>query len=240
MARGPLATEDLRSVREPCPGAAVPEGRAQSAIRVLVRVPGRRPRTIGAGGGPVTREERERRIPIIQWPADVLSGIAEPWVFGLSNPLAYGVPGYRENFTTLGQILGCLREAMHQKHAKGVRCLGIAAPQVGLSLRMSSCIVDGRTIDLINPEVIDHGASQFVNEGRMSVGGGGLRSLIRVLRWKTITVEYFNRQGKELTIRPRTVLGAQVLQHEIDHLNGRLIVDGIDPGIRRALAEAQW
>ncbi|MDO8505034.1 MAG: peptide deformylase [bacterium] len=104
------------------------------------------------------------------------------------------------------------------KKAPGV---GLAAPQIGKSIRF---IVVERIPDpivLINPEIIEHSfRKDTLEEGCLSVPGKyGL-----IKRYKTVKVKALTLEGESFTIEAKGFL-AEILQHEIDHLNGVLYID---------------
>ncbi len=103
--------------------------------------------------------------------------------------------------------------------------IGLAAPQVGINLR--AIVVDIRKGDsdllqMINPEIISSDGIEIMEEGCLSVPG----MLVRVERAAEVVVRYLNINGKESEIEAEGLL-AVALQHEIDHLDGRLIIDGV-------------
>jgi peptide deformylase len=103
--------------------------------------------------------------------------------------------------------------------------IGLAAPQVGVSRRLIVVDVSGREepaplIVLINPEVVSEGGSMESEEGCLSLPG----FVARVNRCEAITVRGLDRDGKETAIEASGLLSL-ALQHEIDHLNGTLILD---------------
>mgnify|MGYP002857131256 CR=1 FL=1 len=109
---------------------------------------------------------------------------------------------------------------------KGV---GLAAPQVGLSLKM--IVVDDKVTEdgkpgkhplrLINPEIIEKSAETiFFNEGCLSIPG----QCAEVERHAAIKVKYLDETGKENILEAVDYL-AVILQHEIDHLHGVLYID---------------
>ena len=104
------------------------------------------------------------------------------------------------------------------KKAPGV---GLAAPQIGKSIRF---IVVERMPDpivLINPEIIEHSfRKDTLEEGCLSVPGKyGL-----IKRYKTVKVKALTLEGTPVTIEAKGFL-AEIFQHEIDHLNGTLYID---------------
>jgi len=114
-----------------------------------------------------------------------------------------------------------------QKDPEGV---GLAAPQIGKSLRIFVVSYQGFARVIINPEVIKT-KSQITNhkspKSRREILEGCLSlpnyycSLKRVA---AISVRYLNEKGKELT-ETFTGFRAQIVAHEIDHLNGILFID---------------
>jgi peptide deformylase len=104
------------------------------------------------------------------------------------------------------------------KKAPGV---GLAAPQVGVPLRLAVIDVDDKITVIINPEIVKSFGETELDEGCLSVPG----FWGRVNRAERVSVKALDRNGKELRIRDAEGLFAQALQHEIDHLDGRLYVD---------------
>lgn len=123
-----------------------------------------------------------------------------------------------------------MRETMHA--AAGV---GLAAPQVGESLRL--CLVDlsaGRRPEqllvLINPEVLSAEGLQLKEEGCLSVPG----IEATVPRPLKLSIRAMDRDGDVREIHADGLL-ARALQHEIDHLNGVLFLDRLRPVHRWAI-----
>lgn len=98
--------------------------------------------------------------------------------------------------------------------------IGLAAPQVGLSEAMIVVDIGSGLYKLINPKVVKKQGSQVIEEGCLSVPG----VCVKVKRAKKIVVEALDEYAKPLKIKAEDLL-ACVLQHEIDHLKGKLIVD---------------
>jgi peptide deformylase len=112
--------------------------------------------------------------------------------------------------------------AMKNARPKGV---GIAAPQVGVSIRMIIVHHDDNDICMINPEIIKRDGECTVKEGCLSVPG----LWADVVRPETITCRFKTINEKKMEIECNGAL-ARVIQHEIDHLNGVLFIDYIKPG----------
>lgn len=102
--------------------------------------------------------------------------------------------------------------------------VGLAAPQVGVSLRVA--VIDVSPPDkkdllvFINPDIISREGEAGIEEGCLSVPGP--RALIR--RAERLTVRALDASGKSFE-RTAEGLLAIAIQHEIDHLNGRLFID---------------
>ncbi|OIP28041.1 MAG: peptide deformylase [Chloroflexi bacterium CG_4_9_14_3_um_filter_45_9] len=102
--------------------------------------------------------------------------------------------------------------------------VGLAAPQIGVSLRIAVIEMPGEdTITLINPKIVKKEGERVVKEACLSVPGyqGEIKRSVR------IKVRARDKQGKEFHIRGEELL-AQALEHEIDHLNGILYIDHIE------------
>ena len=101
---------------------------------------------------------------------------------------------------------------------------GLAAPQVGVPLRVIVVEPPGEEpLALINPKVVRRSGEREVIEGCLSVPG--YRGSIK--RSLSVTVKGQNRHGEQVRIKARDFL-AEVLEHEIDHLNGTLYIDHIE------------
>ena len=99
--------------------------------------------------------------------------------------------------------------------------LGIAAPQVGHSLRMCLAKFNEKTNVMINPEITWKGEeTDIVEEGCLSLPGID----VKVERPTEITVTYLDIKGKEQE-RKFSKFDARIVQHEVDHLDNVLIVD---------------
>jgi peptide deformylase len=118
-------------------------------------------------------------------------------------------------------ILGLLDDMVETMHA--APGIGLAAPQVGKSLRVIVIDVEDSAYQLINPEVVKSEGSATIEEGCLSLPG----YYGDVVRPEKVTVKAVSRTGKPLRISASGML-ARVLQHEIDHLNGVMFVDRLE------------
>lgn len=101
--------------------------------------------------------------------------------------------------------------------------IGLAAPQVGVFKRLFVVkifpkIWNSREYVFINPEILAHTGISEEEEGCLSVP----EHSALVQRSETIVIGYQNNNGKKLILRTRGML-ARVIQHEMDHLDGKLI-----------------
>ena len=98
--------------------------------------------------------------------------------------------------------------------------LGIAAPQVGVSLRMVVVDVDHKRYDIINPEIIAFEGVNIDVEGCLSCPD----LFGEVERAEKVRVKFTTRYHKEKILDAEGLL-ARCIQHEVDHLNGKLFID---------------
>jgi peptide deformylase len=106
--------------------------------------------------------------------------------------------------------------------------VGLAAPQVGISLRIIVVSVprkDQKNEEyiIINPEIIRREGQRVVKEGCLSIPG----YVGEISRSERVRVRGTDLEGKELRIRAEGLL-AEVLEHETDHINGVLYVDHLE------------
>lgn len=105
--------------------------------------------------------------------------------------------------------------------------IGLAAPQIGVPLRL--CVIDlsmgkrgGDVITLANPEFVEREGMQLEEEGCLSIPG----FQATVPRPARAVVKGQNRDGQEVVVEGTGLL-ARALQHELDHLDGRLFLDRV-------------
>lgn len=99
--------------------------------------------------------------------------------------------------------------------------IGLAAPQIGLSLRIAVIeIPETEVITLINPEIVKQQGSRLIEEACLSLPGYSGQ----IVRSLMVRVNAFDRQGRKIIVIGEDLL-AQALEHEIDHLDGILYTD---------------
>lgn len=113
------------------------------------------------------------------------------------------------------QLLDDMAETMYSANGAG-----LAAPQVGITLRLVVIDVGDGLIELINPEIVKHEGSMKDTEGCLSIPD----IWGEVERYSKVVVESLNRRGKKQRLVGEGLL-ARAFQHELDHLNGILFID---------------
>ncbi|HEX5858342.1 MAG TPA: peptide deformylase [Microbacterium sp.] len=117
---------------------------------------------------------------------------------------------------------------------------GVAAPQIGVALRAFSYNIDGDIGYVLNPRVVEvRGEPEPVGEGCLSVPG----LWHDALRYPYARVEGIDLDGEPVVLEGEGLM-AQALQHETDHLDGKLYLDRLAPETRRVamreVRESAW
>jgi len=156
--------------------------------------------------------------------------------------IAYGDPVLRKkapditaDYPGLNTVIENMFDTMH-----GANGIGLAAPQIGLSIRLF--IIDASTYDeddiqlkdlkkvFINARIIEESGEKWdFNEGCLSIPD--IREDIS--RHKKLTISYYNEKWKHLE-ETYTGLAARIIQHEYDHIEGKLFIDKVSP-LRKTL-----
>jgi peptide deformylase len=115
--------------------------------------------------------------------------------------------------------------------------VGLAAPQVGRSVRLFVTAVAGDSQAFVNPEIVSRSRDRIVwEEGCLSLP----RLLGDVTRPKRITVRAATLDGQRAEFEADDLL-ARVIQHEVDHLDGILFPDRMDDLSKlRTISEEEW
>lgn len=121
------------------------------------------------------------------------------------------------------------------------RGVGLAAPQVGINLRLFVMNATGNPEDdqvYVNPELSDAQGSEEGEEGCLSLPDINAK----IVRDKTVRLLAYDLEGRPVQIEANGYV-ARVWQHEFDHLNGTLITDRMGPvakmGARKKLKELE-
>jgi len=122
-----------------------------------------------------------------------------------------------------GSIKKLIADMIETLHATPER-VGLAAPQVGVSLRVIVIgIPEEGDIALVNPEIVRRKGERLVTEGCLSIPGYfGV-----VKRSESVRAKGRDASGKEIKIKASELL-AQALEHEVDHLNGVLFIERLE------------
>jgi peptide deformylase len=117
--------------------------------------------------------------------------------------------------------------------------VGLAAPQIGVGLRVFTCYVDDQLGHLINPSLKLSVEEETDDEGCLSFPGLAFPTK----RASSVVATGYNMYGEPVTLEGSHQL-ARCVQHETDHLDGVLFIDRLDPEQRklamRAIHEAEW
>lgn len=166
------------------------------------------------------------------------------------NVVKYGDPVLEKPGTTITKFDGALEELAEDMFATmyAAQGVGLAAPQVGKSLRIAVVdVTSGKNpeakIVLVNPEIIHAEGEKREEEGCLSIPG--FRGY--VVRPQFVTVKAQNAKGETFEIRGEDLL-ARAFCHEIDHLNGILFLahlsmlkrDLIRRKIKKLRKQGEW
>jgi peptide deformylase len=116
---------------------------------------------------------------------------------------------------------------------------GLAAPQIGVGLRVFTWYVDGELGHLVNPDLTLSDEQQDGPEGCLSIP----EVTFDCKRAMSVVAKGWDMHGEPVTIEGSQTL-ARAIQHETDHLDGVLFIDRLDRETRklamRAIREAEW
>jgi peptide deformylase len=120
---------------------------------------------------------------------------------------------------SLQRLIDDMFETMHA--AEGV---GLAAPQIALSIRVFVAEYEDHKVAVFNPEIVKAEGEEIGSEGCLSIPGYRGDNIRRAAK---VVVKGQDVRGKSLRINAEGWF-ARILQHEIDHLNGILFIDRLD------------
>ncbi|SFV62405.1 Peptide deformylase [hydrothermal vent metagenome] len=146
---------------------------------------------------------------------------------------------FDENLHTL---LDDMYETMVAKNGVGLASIQIAVPKQVLIINIPIDVDDNKerdqpkenTLEMINPVIIDCSGSAINQEGCLSVP----KVYEDIERYKYIKVDFFDRYGEKHTIETDEFL-AVAIQHEMEHLNGKLFIEKFSY-IKRKKFEKEW
>ena len=144
------------------------------------------------------------------------------------------------NFQELAPKLPKLLKDMEET-CLSVRGVGLAANQIGLEYRLALILIPESDKEdaplkryvIINPEIISMRGEKIEEEGCLSLPG----LWAEVKRATDVTLKYIDENGVEQVKRARGLL-AKAFQHEVDHLDGKLFIDLLDPTLKPEVKKA--
>jgi peptide deformylase len=117
--------------------------------------------------------------------------------------------------------------------------VGLAAPQIGVSLRVFTYWVDNELGHLVNPDLELSQDVELGEEGCLSLPGLSFDTR----RSRSVVARGMNMHGEPVVVQGSDLL-ARCVQHETDHLDGIVFIDRLDPAERkeamRLIREAEW
>ena len=161
-------------------------------------------------------------LKIVQYPSSILKKKTRPVT--------------EFNDETFQSLLKNMAETMY-----GAPGVGLAANQVAVSLRAAVIDTTWKEEDgnkelriFINPEIVEKQDPFKFEEGCLSLPGVSAT----INRFKKVTVKYYDPAGKKKTLKAEGLL-AIALQHETDHLDGKLYIDHLSP-LKREMVLAKF
>ena len=156
-------------------------------------------------------------LKILRYPEAILTGVSRP----------VKRVGYEERI-----LLDNMLETMYLNQG-----VGLAAPQVGVPRRAIVVDVGEGPICLVDPAIVKRSGREVGQEGCLSLP----ETMVEVKRAAKIIYRGLDREGRPVESEAEGLLG-RAIQHEIDHLDGKLIIDYANPikriFIKRRLIEA--
>ena len=117
---------------------------------------------------------------------------------------------------SMKKLVADMQETLHADDGR----VGLAAPQIGVSLRVVVIgMPDEEDMIMINPEIVKTRGERRVTEGCLSIPG----YMGELNRAEQVTAKWHDLEGKEVRVKAEGLL-AQAIEHEIDHLNGNLYI----------------
>jgi peptide deformylase len=127
-----------------------------------------------------------------------------------------------KDFTDIHHLVEKMLKAMRDNEG-----LGLAANQIGVASQVlvGRSDEEGGRIILVNPIIVEAGGEDVMGEGCLSVPV----ATVEIPRAEILVVRGFDAEGEEVEFKVEGII-ARMVQHEIDHLNGVLILDYLSKG----------
>jgi len=146
-----------------------------------------------------------------------------------------------EKVTDFGPELQKIVDDMFDTHYAADNCAALAATQLDFDNPKHITVIDfsekrNTPLCLINGEIIEREGEQHEEEGCMSVGVENGALFEKVTRAMKIKIRAHDRHGKEFTMEAEGFM-AKCIQHELDHLDGKLFIDHLSPLKRNRITD---
>ncbi|MCS7233842.1 MAG: peptide deformylase [Synergistetes bacterium] len=112
--------------------------------------------------------------------------------------------------------------------------LGLAAPQIGISKRVAVVLKENEPLVMVNPTILET-STELVDEKEGCLSFPNIYEVIKRPKW--VRIKAFNTEGKDYIVEGDGLLARAIL-HEIDHLDGKLLIDYLSPA-RRAIIKSK-
>jgi peptide deformylase len=147
----------------------------------------------------------------------------------------FGDPVLKQHAAAVDEIDGALARLAEDMFATLYEAhgAGLAAPQVGVQKRLFVYDIDDDPIVVVNPVIAETSGEWTYTEGCLSVPGLSWE----IVRPKQVLLTGYDLEGNELQIEADE-LEARVFQHELDHLDGVLLLDHLDDDQRKEAKRA--
>lgn len=133
-----------------------------------------------------------------------------------------GEPILRKQTLAVEKVTQAERELFDQmlKVMRQANGIGLAANQVGIDKQICVICIEDRVLKLANPRVIKKKGQEAIEEGCLSLPG----ITVKVKRAREITCQALDENNQQIEFEVSDLL-SRAIQHEIDHLTGKLIID---------------
>ena len=133
-----------------------------------------------------------------------------------------GEPILRKQTPAVEKVTQAERELFDEmlKVMRRANGIGLAANQVGIDKQMCVICIEDRVLKLANPKVIKKKGQEAIEEGCLSLPG----ITVKVQRAREITCQALDENNQQIEFEACDLL-SRAIQHEIDHLTGKLIID---------------
>ena len=143
----------------------------------------------------------------------------------------FGDPVLKQRATDVGDIDGSVARLVDDMFAtlyESDSGIGLAAPQVGVQKRIFVYDIDDEQVTLINPRIVESDGEWEYQEGCLSLPG----MYFPIVRPKQVHLVAHDLDGNEISLEADELL-ARLFQHELDHLDGKLMLEHLDDDTRK-------